>query len=330
MDTLSLVSKYLNDLEEYLDDGDSLEARKLTVGKSKEELELFEALEHKSIMIKEGKHKIVVFTKAPPRTYSKPFTSFSLPYDNDLEEYLDDGDSLEARKLTVGKSKEELELFEALEHKSIMIKEGEHKIVVFTKAPLCTYSNPFTRFSLPCDVDGQGAWDAELDMADSFNYITEESKVDHGIGEICINLTMLEKEKEFDAMLEGLVEKVEEIEIPQISSIAPPPPPPPIYHLLSQNQKDKVNEALDQKFKELEESKPILEVLENYMTYRKKLDEVMMGRARFSSDEFSKEEKMKIVEHGLPKKMCDPGNFVLLVRVNGTVEMGALADTRQV
>nr|GEX97702.1 retrovirus-related Pol polyprotein from transposon TNT 1-94 [Tanacetum cinerariifolium] len=54
------------------------------------------------------------------------------------------------------------------------------------------------------------------------------------------------------------------------------------------------------------EAKPILEVLENYMTYRKKLDEVMMGHARLSSDEFSEEEKMRIVEHGLPKKMCDP------------------------
>ncbi|GKC29728.1 hypothetical protein Tco_1037022, partial [Tanacetum coccineum] len=348
MYTLSLVSKYLNDLEEYLDDGDSLEAKKLTVGKSKEE--------------------------------------------NDLEEYLDDGDSLEARKLTVGKSKEVLELFEALEHKSIMIKEGKHKIVVFTKAPPRTYSKPFTRFSLPCDVDGQGAWDAELDMADSFNYITEERfdklgfvRVDYGkygrkmVKEVrveiygftfLVDFVVIEYanegepsvifEKEFDAMLEGLVEKVEEVgssngelvkigkasrnkgyninkltpppqlkikEIPPISSIASPPP---IYHPLSQNQKDKVNEALDQKYKELEESKPILEVLENYMTYRKKLDEVMMRRVRLSSDEFGEEEKMKIVKNGLPKKMCDPGNFVLMVRVNGTVEMIALADTGQV
>nr|GFA70871.1 hypothetical protein [Tanacetum cinerariifolium] len=34
MDTLSMVSKYLNGLEDYFDDGDSLEARKLTVGKN--------------------------------------------------------------------------------------------------------------------------------------------------------------------------------------------------------------------------------------------------------------------------------------------------------
>nr|GFD36234.1 hypothetical protein [Tanacetum cinerariifolium] len=43
MDTLSLVSKYLNGMEDILDDGYSLEVRKLTDGKSKEELELFKA-----------------------------------------------------------------------------------------------------------------------------------------------------------------------------------------------------------------------------------------------------------------------------------------------
>nr|GEU68346.1 hypothetical protein [Tanacetum cinerariifolium] len=69
-------------------------------------------------------------------------------------------------------------------------------------------------------------------------------------------------------------------------------------------------------------------MLENYMTYRKKLDEVMMGRARLSSDEFGEEKKMRIVKHGLPNKMYDPGNFLLPVRVNGTIEMSALADTR--
>ncbi|GKF71073.1 hypothetical protein Tco_0207187, partial [Tanacetum coccineum] len=87
-----------------------------------------------------------------------------------------------------------------------------------------------------------------------------------------------------------------------------------------------VKEALDHKYKESEESNPILEVLENYMTYQKNLDEVMMGRARLSSEDYGEEEKMRIVEHGLPKKMCDSGNFVLLVRVNGTVKMSALAD----
>nr|GFD28405.1 hypothetical protein [Tanacetum cinerariifolium] len=81
MDTLSLVSKYLNGMEDILDDGDCLEARKLTVGKSMKELELFEALDHKSVIVNEGSHRVIVFKKTLPRTYSKPFTSFSLPCD---------------------------------------------------------------------------------------------------------------------------------------------------------------------------------------------------------------------------------------------------------
>ncbi|GKB73259.1 hypothetical protein Tco_0934671, partial [Tanacetum coccineum] len=289
------------------------------------------------------------------------FKSFVSKYLNGMEDILDDGDSLEARKLTVGKSKEELELFEALDHKSVIINEGSHRVVMFKKAPPRVYSKPFTRFSLPCDVDGQGTWDAELDMADSSNYITKErfdqlgsvrvdygkygrkmirevrveihvftflvdfvvigyanegepsiifgrdflvtskSRVDFEIGKMSIDLTILEEMKGIDVMLDKLIENLEEVE--------------------------KVKEALDRKYKELEESKPILEVLENYMTYRKKLDEVLMGRARLSIDDYSEEVKMRIVEPGLPKKMCDPRNFVLPVKVNGTIEMNALADT---
>ncbi|GJU09142.1 hypothetical protein Tco_1125572 [Tanacetum coccineum] len=308
-------------------------------------------------------------------------------YLNGLEDYLDDGDSLEARKLTVRKSKEELKLFDALEHKSVIVKEGSHRVVVFKKEPSRAYSKPFTRFSLPCDVDGQGAWDAELDMADSFNYITEKRfdmlgfvRVDYGnygrkmVKEVrveihgfsfLVNFVVIGYANEGEPSVifgrdllvtsknrvdfrigssNGELVKIGKAsrnkshnvnkltpppqlrikEIPPISSIAPPPP---IYHPFTKKQKEKVKEALDRKYKELEESKPILEVLENYMTYHKKLDEVMMGRARLSSDEYGEEENIRIVEHGLPKKMCDPSNFMLPVRVNGTVEMSALVDT---
>ncbi|GJT00095.1 hypothetical protein Tco_0821264 [Tanacetum coccineum] len=263
-------------------------------------------------------------------------------YLNGMEDLLDDGDSLEAKKLTVGKSKEALELFEALDHKSVIVNEGSHRVVVFKKAPPRAYSKPFTRFSFSCDVDGQGAWDAELDMADSFNYIMEErfdqlgfvrvdygkngrkmvkevrveihgfmflvdfvvidyanegepsvifgrdflvtskSRVDFGIEEMHIDLAMLEEMKDIDVMLDAMVENLEEVgssngdlvkmgkasrnknnnvnkltptpqikieEIPPISAITPPSP---IYHPLTQKQKEKVKEALDRKYKELE------------------------------------------------------------------------------
>ncbi|GKA77932.1 putative ribonuclease H-like domain-containing protein, partial [Tanacetum coccineum] len=57
-----------------------------------------------------------------------------------------------------------------------------------------------------------------------------------------------------------------------------------------------------------------------------KLDEVLMGRAMLENKDFTKEERERIVENGLPKKLSDPGNFVLPVRVNGTTHLSALAD----
>ncbi|GJV22180.1 hypothetical protein Tco_1371200 [Tanacetum coccineum] len=163
-------------------------------------------------------------------------------YLNNLEDFLDDGDSLEAKKVKVEKSEKELEMFKALEHKSVMVESKKHRVVVFTKAPLCAFSKPFMRFSMPCGVDGQGAWDAELDMADSHNYITEamfdklgfvrvdygyankgeplvifgrdflvttKNKVDFGMGEMRIDLTVLEEEKDIDDLLVELVENME-------------------------------------------------------------------------------------------------------------------------
>nr|GEW55501.1 hypothetical protein [Tanacetum cinerariifolium] len=85
-----------------------------------------------------------------------------------VEAYLDDGDSSESRIGTIEKS------LEALEHKSVVVELGKHKVVVFTKAHHQAYSEPFMRFPTPCGVDGQEAWDAELDFVYSHNYITYE------------------------------------------------------------------------------------------------------------------------------------------------------------
>nr|GEV66694.1 hypothetical protein [Tanacetum cinerariifolium] len=135
------------------------------------------------------------------------------------------------------------------------------------------------------------------------------------LGEMRIDLTMLEEEKDIDALLVNLVEDMDEVgKIPPISSYAPPP----VYHPLSPKQKEKILEALDRKYKELEEKKPIVEVLKNYMTYRKKLDEVMMGRAILKDKGFPDEEIEMLIENSLPNKMCDLGDFVLVVRLNGT------------
>nr|GEX50805.1 hypothetical protein [Tanacetum cinerariifolium] len=220
-------------------------------------------------------------------------------YLNGMEDILDDGDSMEARKLTVEKVKEDLELFRA--HKSFIVNEWSHRVVVFNKEPPRAYSRPFIRFSLPCDVDGQGAQDAELDMADSFNYITKERfdqlgfvRVDHGkykrkmVKEVHVEIHGFMFLVDFVvigyANKDALVKNLEEVGSSNGDLV---------------KMGKKVKEVLDRKYKELEGSKPILEVLENYMTYRKKLDEVLMGRARLNSDDY----------------------------VNGTIEMNALADT---
>ncbi|GKC96387.1 hypothetical protein Tco_1161829 [Tanacetum coccineum] len=42
------------------------------------------------------------------------------------------------------------------------------------------------------------------------------------------------------------------------------------------------------------------------MIYRKKLDEIMMGRARLENKSFCEEEKEKLIKNGLSKKMCGP------------------------
>ncbi|GJT01007.1 hypothetical protein Tco_0822176 [Tanacetum coccineum] len=322
-------------------------------------------------------------------------------YLNDLTECMDDGDSKVAK---------EAKLFDALEHKSFVIEVDNKKIAIFTRGPLWAFGEPFMRYSLPCKVDGQGAWDVKLDLADSKNYVTEKvlenmgfvrvnlsdygrkmvndvdveihgvkfkadfvvleyvnegepsiifgrdflattkSQVDFGLGEIRMNLTKFKEGIDVIDLTEevgsssGEVVKMGKANRNKgynINKLTPPHslrleeisptstiPPQPIYHPLTAKQKEKMKEVLDIKYKELEESKPILEVLENYVIYKKKLDESLIGKERLNKKEFSEEDKVGIIEHGLPKKMCDPGNYVLPIKINGVVEMVALVDTR--
>ncbi|GJZ01301.1 DNA-directed DNA polymerase [Tanacetum coccineum] len=252
-------------------------------------------------------------------------------YLNNQETLMDDGDSSKIRMGKIEKSEEELEI-ETLEHKSVVVEVNKYKVVVFTKAPFRDYSKPFMRFSAPCVVDRQGAWNVELDLAYPDNYITEEMlgklgfvRLDYGEGN-ADRLNMLEEDKDTDTMLASLVEGMDEIESASNELVKMGKANRnKIYHPLSPKQKEKILEALDRKYKELEEQKPIIEVLETYMVYRKNLDEVMMGRERLENKNFCKEEKDRVTEKGLSKKMCDPGNFVLPVRVNGTTQLSALA-----
>ncbi|GJY98835.1 hypothetical protein Tco_0516265 [Tanacetum coccineum] len=251
-------------------------------------------------------------------------------YLKDLEECMDDGDSRVVK---------EAKLFDALEHKSVVIEVDNQKIEIFTKAPLRAFGEPFMRYSIPCKVDGQGAWDADLDLADSANYVTE--KVLENMGFVHVSLSDYGR-KMVNELSEEVVKmgKANRYKGYNINKLTPPPslrleeipptstiPPQPIYHPLTPKQKEKMKEVLDIKYKKLEESKPIFEVLENYVMYKKKLDEIFISKERLNKKEFSEEEKVGIIEHGLPKKMSDLGNYVLPVKINGVVEMVPLVDT---
>ncbi|GKA27376.1 DNA-directed DNA polymerase [Tanacetum coccineum] len=240
---------------------------------------------------------------------------------------------------------------DAILAKEKVSEEVKHEVVVFSKATSREYCEHFMRFSTPCDVEGNRSWDAEINLAYVDKYMSEEmlntlgfirldygdygrkmtismneepsiafgrnflvatkSQVDFGLGEMRIDITMLKEDRDVDTLLENLVEDMVEI-----------------GEMRSELVKiEKILEALDRKYKELEEEKPILKVLDNYMVYRKKLDEVLMGRARLENKDFTKEERERIVENGLPKKLSDLGNFVLPTLVNGTTHLSALADT---
>nr|GFA97925.1 hypothetical protein [Tanacetum cinerariifolium] len=157
MDTLSLVSKYLNGMEHILDDGYFLEARKLTVG-----------------------NKVIVFKKALPRAYSKPFTRFSLPCDVDGQDYRKYG-----RKM-VREVRVEIHDFTFLVNFVVIgsANEGEPSVI-------------FGRDFL----------------------VTSKSRVDIGIDEMGIDLTMLEEMKDIDVMLDALIKNLEEVDNTQAKAM---------------------------------------------------------------------------------------------------------------
>nr|GEV27254.1 reverse transcriptase domain-containing protein [Tanacetum cinerariifolium] len=149
--------------------------------------------------------------------------------------------------------------------------------------------------------------------------VTTKSQVDFGLREKKIYITMLKDDKDVDALLENLVKNMVEVKDASGEQVK--------MGKAIQFQK-KILEALERKYQEFKEKKQIVEVLENYMMYRKKLDEVLMGRARLENKDHTEEDRERILKNGFPKKMCDLGIFVLLIRVNSTTSLSALADTR--
>nr|GEV27445.1 hypothetical protein [Tanacetum cinerariifolium] len=215
MDTLSKVSEYLNNLEDFLDDGDSLEARNIKVEKSKKELEMFEALGHKSQGVWNAE-----LDMADSHNYMMEERFYMLGFVR-----VDYGDY---RRKIVKEVHVEIHGFTFLVDFVVIgyANEGEPSII-------------FGRDFL----------------------VTTKSKVDFGVGEIRIDLNMLEEERNINALVE-LIENMEEVGCSNrelvtmgkssqnkghnVNKLTPPPPPKieeiqslqsiarqPVYHPLS-------------------------------------------------------------------------------------------------
>ncbi|GJU20380.1 hypothetical protein Tco_1153722 [Tanacetum coccineum] len=330
MDTLSLVSEYLKDLEECMDDGDSKVAK---------EAKLFDALEHKSVVIEVDNQKIAIFTRAPLQAFGEPFMRYFLPCKVDGQ----------------GAWDAELDLADLANYVTEKVLEN----MGFVRVNLSDYSKKMVndvdvevhRVKFKADfVVLEYVNEGESSILFGRDFLeTTKSQVDFGLGEIRMNLTKFKEGIDVIDLTEevgsssGEVVKMGKANRNKgynINKLTPPLslrleeilptstiPPQPIYHPLTAKKKEKIKEVLDIKYKELEELKPILEVLENYVIYKKKLNEILIGKERLNKKEFSEEDKLGIIKHGLPKKMCDLGNYVFLVKINGVVEMVALVDT---
>ncbi|GJT06141.1 DNA-directed DNA polymerase [Tanacetum coccineum] len=211
-------------------------------------------------------------------------------YLNEMENVLDDGDSaMKVEELVeVGMEMERVNVMDVIDAK----EKDMLNIVGFMRLNYGDYGRKMVK-DVRVGIHGYVV-QANFVMVD---YVNE--------GEPSIN-------KDVDTLLENLVENMVEVGNTSGKLV----------------KMEKILEALERKYQELEEKKPIVEVLKNYMVYRNKLDEVLMGRARLENKDHMEEDRERIVEKGLPKKLSDPGNFVLPVRVNGVTHLSALVDTR--
>ncbi|GKC07100.1 hypothetical protein Tco_0998710, partial [Tanacetum coccineum] len=278
-DTLSLVSEYLKDVEECMDDGDSKVAK---------EAKLFDALEHKCVVIEVDNQRIAIFTKAPLREFGEQFMRYSIPCKVDGQGAWDV--ELNLADLANDVTKEVLGNMGF-----VRVNFSGYGRKMMNDVNVEIHEVKFKADFVVLDYVNKG----EPSIMFGMDFLaTTKSQVDFELGEIKINLTKFKEGIKVIDLLEEVGSSSEEVvktgkanrnksyninkltpppslrleEIPSISTI----PPQPIYHPLTQKQKEKIKEVLDIKYKELEESKPILEVLENYVIYKKKLDEILI------------------------------------------------------
>ncbi|GJU19151.1 DNA-directed DNA polymerase [Tanacetum coccineum] len=293
MYTLSEVSKYLNDLENMLDDGDSTTKVEelIEVGTELEKADAMNTMVSKKKVMEKMKREVVVFTKAHSREYCEPFMRFSTPCGVDGNEACDAELNLAYCDNYIME-----EMLNMIGFIRLDCGDCGRKMVKDVRVKIHGYD-----FHVDFVVLEYGN-EREPSVVFGRNFlIATKSQVDFGLGETRIDITMLKEDRDVDTLLANLVEDM--VEIREMSSevvkigkanriknynvnkITPPtlpkieeiPPPSsstsqPIFYPLLPKQKDNILEALDRKYKELEEENPILEVVDNYMVYRKKMD----------------------------------------------------------
>ena len=146
--------------------------------------------------------------------------------------------------------------------------------------------------------------------------VATKCTLDCALRELRIDITELEHEKKVDEMIEELREEMGKEEVCKMgkasrkkspsnkrtqpttpksssSSSLTPPISPKVTQPLSHEQKENIMENLETKIHELMEKKPVIEVLNDYVTYRRKLDAIMMAKSKLEDESFDEEEKRR-------------------------------------
>ena len=328
MESLSGISEYLRNLEEMLkDSGDSLESLGNILEEAKVDLERQEEVGESHVSSPKEK-RVVVFTQAPPKEFDVPFMRYSTPcgvegikaWDAQLN--MEYGDNYITEEM-LGKLGFVRLDYEDYGRKIVRdVNVNIHGHVFKVDFVVLEYGN---------------ADESEVVFGRDF-MVKTKCMIDFALGEMRIDVDDLVEEKVGKGEIVKMgkanrkktpLNKLTQPSTPknESSSSSSPPKTPQIVKPLTQQQKEAILENLETKFKEFMEEKPVIDVLNNYMIYRKKLDAVMMARARLEDKNFDEVARERIVENGLPKKESDMGNFVLPIKVNGTDAMYALADT---
>ncbi|GJU61002.1 hypothetical protein Tco_1238768 [Tanacetum coccineum] len=227
-------------------------------------------------------------------------------YLKNLEECMDDGDSRVAK---------EMKLLDALEHKSVVIEVGNQKFAIFTMAPLWAF----------------GARDTELDLVDLANYVTEKVLDSMGFVHVSISDYGRKMVNDVNVEIHGVKFKADFVVLDYANegvwSIFWGKLEAQVKNLSRWGRQTATKDTI-----ELEESKLILESIGDLCVLYTEGNGMnfLIGKERLNKKDFSEEDKVGIIEHNLPKKMCDPGNYVLPVKINGVVEMVALVDTEAI